>query len=581
MDFRKNKNWDTAKLSDGFVFCIQRLDELLFDYTIDSYKPRALNAPSLCIELIKTINEVENDTIDKNNVDYIIDELKAAIQRDKVAKKLMTSNIDFYVGYKNQGDLPNLGLKISVLERCLERYRYINSLQDFLYDAVISNRKKDIDFLLSSYVTTFINWGISKQYLYQKMNDFFFDEKIKIDSDNKLKDFFKEIYPKAHNYSVYFRVTDTIKLLKDSFKIFRMKLIDTPDEKLEKHLKKHDFKTIARHSFVEISNIQVPDPFVARDIAEGRLKTLRNTSQLYFHQSKLKWNFTALVIQHCCENESILATNQINPMKKSINFKSTEVAKNTNRLFKNIALTGESFNKFSRVMELHSNCLVNTTPENQIVILWTILETIVPSSKNKSKVQNICDSIIPILLIKYFNKLFLNLYNDFNRWNKDSLAGFLKDIVSENDNLMEKFALLLISEQYNEQRTQLYESLGKFLLLRNRAFKLSQILISKEKTLKYIENHNKNVSWQIRRVYRTRNMVVHSGKTPKNINILIENTHDYIDQITSEIIDMTTSNYRIYNLEQAFELGKILYSELEKNIKNSETFEDYLINLLE
>jgi hypothetical protein len=212
------------------------------------------------------------------------------------------------------------------------------------------------------------------------------------------------------------------------------------------------------------------------------------------------------------------------------------------------------------------------------VNLWTILETLVPSSKNKSKVQNVCDSVIPILLLKYFNKLISNLFNDFNRWNEDIINSYIKGIDAKHSIL--KFALFLVCDQYSSERSQLYSELDSFVLLRNRAFKLSQILSKQEKISKSLERHEMNVLWQIRRVYRTRNMIVHSGKSPRYINILVENTHDYIDQVTSEIIAMTTSNFKINYLEQAFELGKILYSELKKQIKNSSKPEDYIEGII-
>jgi hypothetical protein len=220
LDLRKIDHWDIDNLSDGFVFFVQRLDELLFDYTIDSYKPRALNAPSLCIELLNVINEVEDDNIDPNNIKYILDELKLAIHEDQVAKKLIASNIDYFVGYKENTSFSDLKLRISVLERSLERSRYIGALQDHLLDAVKNNKKNDIEILLGCYVTTFINWGVSKQFLYNKMNQFFFNETMKIDSDAKLREFLTEIYPKRHAYSVYFRVSKNILLLQDTFKFF-------------------------------------------------------------------------------------------------------------------------------------------------------------------------------------------------------------------------------------------------------------------------------------------------------------------------------------------------------------------------
>lgn len=580
MDFRKTDHWVYDNLSEGFVFCIQRLDELFFDYTIDSYKPRALNSPSLCFELLNVINEVENGNIDKNNIKYIIEELRLAVQEDTVAKSLINTNIDYFLSYNETTSLSELSLRISVLERSLERYRYIDRLKKCLYDAVKQNSKDKINSLLGNFVTTYINWGISKKFLYQHFNKFFFNKSVEIDSEENLKLFFDKIFPKSHNYSVYFSVSKNIRLLQDSFKFFKIKIVEEIDAKLKAYLDKHNFKPNKGHIIVHLSKIMVPDPFVARDIAENRLKTLRNTSQLFFHASHLKWKRSAIVIQTCCENESLIASNQINPMKKSRNYKSNEVSKNTNKIFNNIALNGESFEKFNRIMELHSICLINSTPENQIVNLWTIIETLIPSSKNKSRVQCICDAIIPILLLKYMNKLILNLFNDFNRWNKTKTSDYINEIESLSDNQLEKFSLLLACDQYEEKRQEIYKEFENFALLRNRTYKISSILNSTKKLMNHIERHRLNVTWQIRRIYRTRNMIVHSGKTPKYINILVENTHDYIDQVISEVIEMTTSNYRINNLEQAFEFGKILNSELEKQVKKSTKPEDYIPYLI-
>lgn len=580
MDFRNIDHWDTAKLSDGFVFCIQRLDELLFDYTIDSYKPRALNAPSLCIELLILIKEVEDENIDKANISYVLEELKSELRKDKVAKSLIDADIEYFTGYNQTSSYDELKLRISVLERSLEPYRYIKAVQIHLIEAIKENRKDDIGSLLSTYVTTFINWGISKQFLFKQMNNFFFNKEVEINDEKQILDFFEILFPKTHSYCVYFQISNKIKLLEKSLKFFSIKIIDSVEGHLETLFSTNKFKLKPGYVTIEITGIRQPDPYIARDIAERRLETIRNASQLFFHQGKIKWNKTALVVQKCCENEAIIASSQINPMKKSFNYKSSQVANKTNKIFQKIALRGESFKKFNRAMSLHSNCLLNQSPENQLVNLWTILETIVPSSKKKSKVQNICTSITPLLLLKYSHKLVLTLFNDLVRWNEDSIMVLIDgSSVEEKDHLC-KFLMFLTMDIHAEKRKELYQELNGFCLLRNRVFKLSETLKEKDNLLNSLDKHELNVTWQIRRVYRTRNMVVHSGKSPNYINILIENAHDYIDQVMAEIIEMATSNYRIQILDQAFEFGRLLNSELRKKIKSSKTPEDYLSSLI-
>ncbi len=561
MNYRDVGHWNIAELNEGFIFCIQRLDELLFDYTIDSYKPRALNPPSLCYELMNVIDEVENGSIDRSNLKYIIEELREAISRDKVSKELVNSNVEHFLGYSEETSLSKFKLRISVLERSFDRYRYIAVIQKKLIEAVHVNAKDDINSILMNYITTLINWGVSKNYIYSRMNKFFFNKDRKIESVEELDAFLTILKPKRHGYDVFFHVSKNISLLSDSFGFFGIEMIDELEDELKVFFEKNNFLPKQNDVLLRIKSIRHADPYVARDVAEKRLETIRNTSQLFFHHSRMRWKKSAWVMQQCCDKEIVMAKNPINPMVKSYNYKSNEVAKNTNKIFRNIALNKESFNKFNRILELHSNCLQNLTPENQIVNLWTILETVVPSSRRKSKVQSICNSIIPILMIRYHRKLILNLCNDLNRWNKEKITNIITELSLEDNNFIHSFAIFISSPEYEEKRKELYAELGDYPLLRNRIHKLSSTLGSCTKLLKHLENHKKNIEWQIRRVYRTRNMVVHLGRSPKYINILIENTHDYIDQVISEITDMTISNYRIYDIEQAFEFGNILLYE--------------------
>jgi len=509
-----------------------------------------------------------------------LEELKFSISRDIVAKSLIGPDINYFIAYGNSVTLADLRLRISVLERSLDKNRYISSLQKHLHEAVKNNCKDEIDSLISSYVTTLINWGISKYFLYEQLHKIFFDKNKKIDSNEQFLDFFKAVSPMTHNYKVFFQVSPSVKLLRDSFKFFGMTMIETIDEELKNNFDEHEIKINPKFTLIEIKGIKRPDPYVARDIAEKRLETIRNTYQLYFHKSRIIWDNNALVIQACCSNKAIKVQHPINPMKKSFNYKSNDVAKKTNQIFQNIRLKGESFQKFNRIMELHSNCLHNATPENQIVNLWTILEAIVPSSSKKSKIQSICNAIIPILLLRHYDKLIVNLFNDLKRWDKAIITSLIEDILPEKQSLLSKFAVFLSDDENEEKREELYSQLEESHLLRSRTFKLHQILNSKEKILSCLEKHKTIVEWQLRRVYRTRNMIVHSGKSPNYINILIENTHDYIDQITTEIINMTISTYRIYNLNQAFEFGKVLYNELNKKIKESYSSKDYIFDII-
>ena len=49
MRYRATNKWPDLSGMEGLLYFAQRAEELLFDYTLDSYKPTALNASSPCL----------------------------------------------------------------------------------------------------------------------------------------------------------------------------------------------------------------------------------------------------------------------------------------------------------------------------------------------------------------------------------------------------------------------------------------------------------------------------------------------------------------------------------------------------
>lgn len=90
-----------------------------------------------------------------------------------------------------------------------------------------------------------------------------------------------------------------------------------------------------------------------------------------------------------------------------------------------------------------------------------------------------------------------------------------------------------------------------------------------------IKNHTQRLEWQIRRIYRTRNLIVHTGITPKYTAILIEHTHSYLDVLLSTLIKLSSLN-RINSVGQGFQYMDLLYNDYIKILdnKNSSPLED-------
>jgi hypothetical protein len=98
MKFAPLDNWEYSQPLEGLLFFVQRLDEMLFDYTLDSYNPPALNVPFLCIESLKTIDDIEEGVIDQNNLKHLLEELQWSLENDYASKNIIELDGAYYLG---------------------------------------------------------------------------------------------------------------------------------------------------------------------------------------------------------------------------------------------------------------------------------------------------------------------------------------------------------------------------------------------------------------------------------------------------------------------------------------------------
>lgn len=114
----------------SITFFAQRLDEILFDYSLDTYKPAALNAPFLCKEALMTISEIEKGNIDKSNFTPILEELEWSIKNDNIAKEIIELNYqDLIPENKSNININIQKIHIEIISRSINPNVYLFKTQ--------------------------------------------------------------------------------------------------------------------------------------------------------------------------------------------------------------------------------------------------------------------------------------------------------------------------------------------------------------------------------------------------------------------------------------------------------------------
>lgn len=575
MRFRTLRNWDTSGNISALLFFAQRTEELLFDYTLDTYKPTALNAPSLCEEALLVLADVEANVLDEANFEHVIAELEWAIQRDRVAKSMLEADLNRYLPKGETVTIAKKRLQLSVLAGALNPYRYFERCVEFLKNAIEDESKSDIDELARTLITTLINLGQSKEFLYRSAIEYFYyDDTQKFTTSTLgLAGFVEKIYPFSHQFDIYFIASSLIETIHNETQHFNIEKLDSLPEEIVYFATQRGFTKNIDEVFVKINDVTSFDVFSARMTAESRLSKIRDLFALFSHKFQLRWRDEALVVQLCCEEKPEIVKKHRSSMEKGFDLTPPVAAKRMNWLLRNLSLaeTG-SYERFDRVVELHGIGVTNNIPENQLLNLWISIETITPSSLSQNKISSVISALKPTLMLNYISGLVEQAASDLIQWDKYKAKKILKSI--SRTSLREATLKLLALSELEPKRKELYEALADFHLLRYRIFRISEILSRPDKVRELLDTHERKVTWQIHRIYRTRNLVVHSGQAPTFIHALIENGHNYLDQIMSQVMLASCGDYHLNQLDQVFEFAKIRYERYERLLANTENFDD-------
>ncbi|EGQ8287246.1 hypothetical protein [Vibrio parahaemolyticus] len=567
MKYRKTEKWDDLENSKNLLFFAQLFDELFFDFSLDTYKPSSMNTSLLCEEALDVIEEIQKGNIKAPNLQHVIDELCENLSRDKVAHALLSIKLKQINATlrdpKKTAEDKKIVVELILRQINLKRYKKKNE------ELLIQVIKGEVDFssirsLARSYATTLLNLGFSSEYIAETTQKFFHYDKNRIHGNSAIEDFIKIFCDKPKQYQIVFRSAKDVDLYKDSLKAFDIKLVNDLHD-LDIDHSKHKFPKSENEVYICVSEIKARDNFSAKNTAEDTLEMLSTMFGLFHHKQQLSWT-TDCLIWNETDNEVSRSRIRTNAMHKCSDQKPSRAAIQANRFLSEFGLEKNSFRVFTRAAELHSLALKSDSNENQMLNLWIALESIIPAShdSNISNIEHIVQSTMPFLNLGYYQRLVARLTSDLFNWNRNQTKKVLKDI--EGDNQVIKVAKLLSLEDYSDKRQELKDSFKDFHLLYDRFEYLEFIYADPQNMLKGLKNHTIRVGWQIRRIYRARNMIVHSGMTPSYIELLIENVHDYLDHIIVKIITLVNDSQKVLSIEQAFKLTDMTYKALEDTL---------------
>ena len=369
MKYRGLRNWDNPKSLGGLIFFAQLIDELLFDYSLDTYKPSSLNTCTMCLEALSLINDIENEVIDGANLKHVIDEFIYNLKKDEVAKSLLDIDIKTISTTLANDDLP-IHEKRTILEiiyQQIDKETYKKKAEVLLREAVCNEKEKNrIRSLTRSYVSTLISCGYCSRYLYLASSNFFYRGYKTIKKTEDIERFF-ELTNGKQEYIAIFKGNKLFNEVKLSCKELDLTVSDKLNKENATYATTRNFKANKNEVYIIIDKFESMDVFSARRQSERQIETVSTLTNLFHHKELLQWDRQPLLI-NTTSKTSRLVSSTINPMLLCSDLKAPNAAIKLNSFINNFSLNdAHSFKKFNRAAELHALALKNDSPENQLL----------------------------------------------------------------------------------------------------------------------------------------------------------------------------------------------------------------------
>lgn len=532
----------------NFILFIETLEEVLFYYSFESYKLPALNSHFLCLDMLQTKHNIDTKSISEGNFIPLSEEFEDTLERDIVLKTYIPeidvllkrrNKLGAIVDYKNS----ELKTKISkyteaaayICEISRSNNIYLTTIYDLLINNIFSetseyNNWNAVYLLTRTLATELVNGGYSAEYITEELKNAFLDrEKVVQCEEQILINFFNKFTFERKSYQVVFGINaETARILK----YFKEINVKAPSNDIKKKLNlKHRGDCIVE---VVVENV---DKHQAANAAYGYINTIIGLHRISQHHKPIYIKPIAQVNE--IDEEFIVVSTKIIKMGNNILLR----ANNENQI-QSYFFDKQLLNKidppetFFRAVSLHNNALDSKEPTNQLLDLWTAVETLIGfRSGDEDKINVVCDILTSIL-----NRIYL--YSHITQLHKDIMAvcgkngeDALSSIAGEEQPVW-KLAKILSVKDCQEDYEKLYHLCDEYPLLQYRMEYFSKkVFVNSESVYKELVRHKAKLRWHIMRIYRNRNMIVHNGEYMPYLNVILGNLHYYIDAMFDLLIE--------------------------------------------
>ncbi|WP_320176732.1 hypothetical protein [Roseovarius pacificus] len=516
-----------------------------------------------------------NKQVPKRSLGPIIEETVEAINTDIILKRILEDkSVSLSAIIPCQSEATEEIQSRMELAEALVREDYRLVCEQEIIDHCSGNVSKNTLLILAKlYVSYLCGSGFHRGYIYDSAIQHFAVSRIGRCTKNLLASFFAR-FPKdgAKKYSVV--LCGSKKYVDFIHGVFGLDIFDDDNDlKMATGLNvPTEFSQGANKKLLLLQNIPAKDPFKAVVAGESLLGVSRSFLFIYPSGLKEMIDNDALVFSGKKTDFKRVSRKQVLSISTSQASRPESVSKAA-RSFSRFAFNRKTYeteagDRVFRALNAAALAGNSTDPETQLVTLWSAFEALLPpptkDEKGPARIVHFVKLIVPALSYGYLRSKYDFFIRDLTKAQRREVKTIL-DAHANGASYQQKLADLLTDDP--NQARRIAAALSVSPLLVNRVSKLFEITQKPKNALAKLKAHELRLGWQVHRIYRERNEIVHSGSSSPFLIPLVENAFFYF-RILASRLEATHNQYSISDPHAALQLISAQQTEMKTKLES-------------
>lgn len=542
-------NWEYSDSLEMLYLFYQCTDELLSEATPDTYALPQHNVVTLLREIEEVFELIDNhNMLDEYYAKYIppiIEEFIDQTEKDYIFKKIVGDRLfSIRTGFEEAKTThAHLSGWISVFKQACSMRKYREMYEKEIVRLITTTTEKQkLITCTTNYFITLSHIGYSREYLYTTAKRFFNNDANIISSSNQIKSFLHLFTCKREEYEFLILMDiDSIEYM-DSISdnlVFSSQIerIDIEKERTEiekdyagkKLFQEYDRRINHKGVHEKIAIVRFKDreldPYVAAIRFTDYIRFIQTFSRYFKHFYFSKQVF--LILQKCTDGR-YREVRLPNKLQKRPFVNQDVIDMRISNLLNAKSMGEASFYSLTRAIEMHSEAFDSRNTLTLFRTFWTALETLFADYTNTGVRDNVINSVLPIIQKTYLLKVLRGLYSQIEE--AVSSTELAKQKIVDFISFVEFFAMY---GQDSTEMKSIYLLLARNPLLRSRLYNIRKCLSNGKDISIYLDTHKQRIEWQLKRLYRIRNIATHLGTEVKGIEIALNHLHNYFDYVVN------------------------------------------------